>query len=307
MSTPDPIVIATNLTKQFNELVAVDHINFDVSKVECFGFLGPNGAGKTSTVKMISCISPVTEGNLLIDGKDVSSKSLAIKALLGVVSQGDNIDPGLNVMQNLIAYGRYFGLPSNSIKERSIEMLELFQLMSRMSAKTDDLSGGLRRRLLIARALLPKPIMLVLDEPTTGLDPHSRHLLWDRLRLLKSEGVSVILTTHYMDEAAFLCDRLVIMDEGRIVVEGRPDFLVDEYAGQQVIEIHAHMKQKTELLDILHRSSLPYEILGDSVFVYGENVTLPLGRTMLDAFRVIRRPGNLEDVFLRLTGKGLRE
>ena len=186
-------------------------------------------------------------------------------------------------------------------------MLELFHLMTRMSAKTDDLSGGMRRRLLIARALLTKPIMLVLDEPTTGLDPHSRHLLWDRLRFLKSEGISVILTTHHMDEAAFLCDRLVIMDEGRIVVEGSPDLLIDEYAGQQVIEIHPHMKEKIELLDILRRSSLHYEILGDSVFVYGESGTLSVVRTMLDDFRVIRRPGNLEDVFFRLTGKGLRE
>ena len=298
---------ARHLTKRFGELVAVDDISFAIYPGECFGLLGPNGAGKTSTIKMISCVSPVTEGELLVDGKDVVSEARAIKASLGVVSQGDSVDPGLNVMQNLIAYGRYFSLPRKVVRERAAEVLDLFQLTARAGAKTDELSGGMRRRLLIARSLLHEPKILVLDEPTTGLDPQSRHMVWEKLQFLKSEGVTVLLTTHYMDEAAHLCDRLVVMDEGRILVEGHPAALIEQHAGQQVVEVRAQIEEKTGLLEVLRASDLQYEDLGDSVFVYGENGVLSEAGAALDTYRVIRRPGNLEDVFLRLTGRGLRE
>ena len=301
------VISASNLTKRYGDLVAVDGIGFSVHRGECFGFLGPNGAGKTTTMKMVGCLSPVTDGELLVDGMSVGKDKRAIKSFLGVVSQSDSLDPDLNVIQNLMAYGRYFNLPRHTVKERALEVLDFFQLRAKARQRPDELSGGMRRRLLIARALLHQPRVLLLDEPTTGLDPQSRHLVWERLNLLKSQGITIILTSHYMDEAAYLCDRLVIMDHGRILVQGVPDELVHGHAGEQVVEIRAELGQKEGLLDSLRDRAIAYEDLGESVFVYGDNGALSPDAFQQDGYRVFRRAGNLEDVFLRLTGRGLRE
>ena len=301
------VISAQDLTKRYNDLTAVDGVSFTIRQRECFGFLGPNGAGKTSTMKMISCVSPVTAGELFVDGKDVNRDQRAIKSVLGVVSQADSLDPDLSVIQNLLSYGRFFNLPGDTARTRSWEALDLFQLREKAHAKPAELSGGMRRRLLIARALLNEPKILVLDEPTTGLDPQGRHLVWEKLRLLKSQGITILLTTHYMEEAAYLCDRLVVMDLGRILVEGPPAELIRRYAGDQVAEIRVGPSDKTQLMDRLEGQSLELEDRGDTVFLYGENGALSREDPNLDGYQVIRRPGNLEDVFLRLTGRGLRE
>ncbi len=303
---PENVISATNLTKRYNNLVAVDGISFAIRRKECFGFLGPNGAGKTSTMKMISCISPVTEGALWVDGKEVHRNQRAIKRVLGVVSQADSLDSDLSVIQNLLSFGRFFNLPKDTANRRAWETLELFQLKERAHDKPDELSGGLRRRLLIARALIHTPKILILDEPTTGLDPQARLFMWENLSLLKSQGVTVLLTTHYMEEASYLCDRLVVMDGGKILVEGAPTELIGSYAGEQVIEIRIGMAEKANLLAMLERQTLEFDDTGDSVFIFGKNGVLVPEKIGLEGHRVIQRPGNLEDVFLRLTGRGLR-
>lgn len=277
-----------------------------VSTGKCFGFLGPNGAGKTSVMRMISCVSPISGGELTIDGKDVESNKKAIKMNLGVVSQADSLDPNLNVSQNLMAFARYFDIPSDTAKERIEESLELFNLSGKASQMPNELSGGMRRRLLIARALLHHPSILVLDEPTTGLDPQSRHMVWDKLVQLKERGMTLILTTHYMDEAEYLCDRLVILDEGRILVEGISRELVKKYAGEKVIEIRSKYLNKQELIRILGKESIEFEDLGESIFIFATGKS-SLNLDLLQGYDVITRSANLEDVFLRLTGRGLRE
>ena len=303
-----PIVIsARNLTKRYDDLTAVDGVNFDIHRGECFGFLGPNGAGKTTTMKMIACISPVTEGELTVDGKDVRRDQRTIKSALGVVSQADSLDPDLNVLQNLLAFGRFFNLPREIAGQRAWDALELFQLRDKARQRPDSLSGGMRRRLLIARALLHEPTILVLDEPTTGLDPQSRHMMWERLRSLRSQGITILLTTHYMEEAAFLCDRLVVIDTGRILVEGSPGELVRNHAAGQVVEVQVSLDEKAGLLDRLSGRGPEVEDRGEMVYLYGEDGTLTDMEEELERYQVVRRPGNLEDVFLRLTGRGLRD
>ena len=301
------IISARNLTKHYRDLVAVDGISFAIRRGECFGFLGPNGAGKTSTMKMITCISPVTDGELLVDGKDVHHSQRAIKSVLGVVTQADSLDPGLSVIQNLLAYGRFFNLPNETASRRSWEALDLFQLREKAHQRPDALSGGMRRRLLIARALINEPSILVLDEPTTGLDPQTRHLVWEKLMHLKSQGITVLLTTHYMDEASYLCDRLVVMDAGTILVEGSPEELIHRHAGDQVVEIRMRQTEKAQLVEKLSGQGIDLEDRGDSLLLYGENGAVSLEDAGLDGYQVVKRPGNLEDVFLRLTGRGLRE
>ncbi len=305
--TSSPVVSAQNLTKHYRDLVAVNGISFAIQRGVCFGFLGPNGAGKTSTMKMITCISPVTSGELWVDGKSVRSEQRAIKLVLGVVSQADSLDPDLSVLQNLLAYGRFFNLPADVARARAWEALDLFQLREKAHQRPDALSGGMRRRLLIARALLHRPRILVLDEPTTGLDPQTRLLVWDKLLQLKSSGITILLTTHYMEEAAYLCDRLVVMDFGRILVEGTPQELVRQHVGEQVVEVRAGQQEKRQLMDMLHGRGLAFEDRGDSVFLYQQDGALLSEFEGQNGFQVIRRPGNLEDVFLRLTGRGLRE
>ena len=301
------VITAQNFTKRFRDVVAVDGIDFAIDRGECFGFLGPNGAGKTTIMKMIGCISPVTGGELWVDGKSVVRDQRAIKAQLGVVSQADSLDPDLSVIQNLVAYGRFFNLPGKTAEARIWEALDLFQLRGKAHQRPDELSGGMRRRLLIARALLNQPKILLLDEPTTGLDPQSRHLVWEKLGHLKAQGITIFLTTHNIEEAAYLCDRLVVMDLGRVLVEGPPQELTRMHAGEEVLEILASQDRKVALLDMVRGKGLKFEDTGDSVLVYGEDGDLSVADDWLDGSQVIKRPANLEDVFLRLTGRGLRE
>ena len=309
METP-VVISAENLTKRYADLVAVDGITFAIHGGECFGILGPNGAGKTSIMKMISCMSPVTAGELWVDGKRVDRDQRAIKSQLGVVSQADSLDPGLSVLQNLLAYGRFYGLPAERARERAWAALDLFQLSDKAHQEPDELSGGMRRRLLIGRALLHDPKILVLDEPTTGLDPQSRHMVWDRLISLRRQGITILLTTHYMEEAAYLCDRLVIMDQGRILVEGSPDELVQAHAAGQVVQVRVEAEARRELVERLRSKGVRVEDAGDGVMLYGEDGHLAHVEAVLadmEVMQVTRRPGNLEDVFLKLTGRGLRD
>ena len=306
METP-VVISADKLTKRYADLVAVDEITFTIHSGECFGFLGPNGAGKTSIMKMITCVSPVTSGELWVDGKNVDREKRAIKSQLGVVSQADSLDPDLSVLQNLLAYGRFYGLRSDKARERAWAALDMFQLRDKAYQEPDELSGGMRRRLLIGRALLHEPKILVLDEPTTGLDPQTRLLVWDRLITLRRQGITILLTTHYMEEAAYLCDRLVIMDLGRILVEGSPDELVQEHAAAEVVQIRVPEDERRELAEKLRGKGVEVEETGDGVMLFGEDGRLAQVESVLDGMQVTRRPGNLEDVFLRLTGRVLRD
>ena len=301
------VISASSLTKRYGSLAAVDGISFSIHEGECFGFLGPNGAGKTSTMKMVSCTSPVTDGELWVDGKDVRNDQRAIKSVLGVVSQADSLDPDLSVIQNLLSFGRFFNLPKKNASLRSWEALDLFQLRERAYARPDELSGGMRRRLLIARALIHEPKILVLDEPTTGLDPQTRLLVWEKLQALKAQGITILLTTHYMEEASYLCDRLVVMDSGRILVEGSPAELIRTHAGEQVVEIRVSLMEKAQLMDRLREQAIEFDDWGNSLFLFGEDGVVSSREIGVDEQQIIRRPGNLEDVFLRLTGRGLRE
>jgi len=304
------IIRARKLLKRFDGFTAVDGIDFSVRRGECFGFLGPNGAGKTTTVRMISCVSPVTEGELVVDGLDVRRESRRIKSILGVVPQEDNLDPDLSVRQNLAVYARYFDMPKELANERIDESLALFQLEEKQREPIWALSTGLKRRLTIARGLINQPKILVLDEPTTGLDPQARHLVWQKLRSLKEQGVTMLLCTHYMEEASHLCDRLVIMHQGRILVEGSPAGLVEEYAGREVAEVRVSGPQRERVLaEMASRPGLTVEEVEDILYIYART---PDGRAqmadlIMDAESVAYHQANLEDVFLRLTGRGLVE
>jgi len=304
------IIRARKLLKRFDGFTAVDGIDFSVRRGECFGFLGPNGAGKTTTVRMISCVSPVTEGELVVDGLDVRRESRRIKSILGVVPQEDNLDPDLSVRQNLAVYARYFDMPKELANERIDESLALFQLEEKQREPIWALSTGLKRRLTIARGLINQPKILVLDEPTTGLDPQARHLVWQKLRSLKEQGVTMLLCTHYMEEASHLCDRLVIMHQGRILVEGSPARLVEEHAGREVAEVRVSGPQRERVLaEMASRPGLTVEEVEDVLYIYART---PDGRAqmadlIMGAESVAYHQANLEDVFLRLTGRGLVE
>jgi len=301
------IIAARALTKRYGDFTAVDGISFSVQRGECFGFLGPNGAGKTTTIRMITGVSPVTDGSLAVDGMHAQVDARGIKSILGVVPQDDNLDLELTVRQNLRAYARYFDLPKQVAEARIDEILTFFQLADRQKDRIDALSGGLKRRLTVARGLLNSPKILVLDEPTTGLDPQARHMVWQKLRSLRSQGVTMLLTTHYMEEAAHLCDRLVILDQGRIIAEGTPAELISAHAGRDVIEVHATPDERLAVLRYLEgRQGVMVEEGGDILYVYsdGQNGFNPASLRDL-AERVIYRNANLEDVFLKLTGRGL--
>ena len=300
-------VRARNLIKRYGELTAVNSINFDILEGECFGFLGPNGAGKTSTMKMMSCVSPVNGGELVVHGMDVRRDQRKIKYELGIVSQSDSLDPDLSVLQNLLTYSRYFNMPRKLAQERAWESLRQFQLEEKAYHPIDELSGGMRRRLLIARAMLHDPRILVLDEPTTGLDPQARLLVWDKLAMLKSRGITILLTTHYMDEAAHLCDRLVVIDQGNVLVEGAPRSLVHEHVGDQVVELRVNPIHMAGVVQSLTSEGMEFEYGGDSLYFYGDNGAGLRDNASLNGYEIIQRPGNLEDLFLRLTGRGLRE
>ena len=310
-ATPVPALIhARSLTKRFGEFVAVDGIDFDVATGESFGFLGPNGAGKTSTMRMIGAVSPVSDGTLTVLGLDPRTNGPQIRARLGVVPQQDTLDTELTVRENLTLYGRYFGLSRAECARRADELLEFAQLAERADEPVEPLSGGLKRRLTIARALINEPDLLLLDEPTTGLDPQARHLLWDRLYRLKQRGVTLVLTTHYMDEAEQLCDRLVVMDKAKIVAEGSPRELIDRYSTKEVTELRFPPGVQDSLDGKLDGLADRIEKLADRVLLYaddGDAVAVAAHECGLEPETVLVRRSTLEDVFLRLTGRSLIE
>ncbi len=305
---------AKALTKRFGSYLAVDGIDFAVSPGEVFGFLGPNGAGKTTTMRMIACVSPRTDGYLSVLGLDPHAHGADIRGRIGVIPQEDNLDLELSVWDNLVIYGRYFGLPMSEIRSRATELLEFARLADRRDSRVDPLSGGMKRRLTIARGLINRPELLLLDEPTTGLDPQARHLLWERLYRLKRDGVTLVLTTHYMDEAEQLCDRLVIMDEGRIAAEGSPRELIDRYCTREVVELRYNTPDlQAAAVPGLERLGDGLQVtvdpLPDRVLVYadrGEDVVAPL-TSAAEPESVLVRRSSLEDVFLRLTGRTLED
>jgi lipooligosaccharide transport system ATP-binding protein len=305
------LVSARKLTKRFGEFTAVDGIDVTVERGEAFGFLGPNGAGKSSTMRMIACVAPVTSGELHILGLDPATHGPQIRARLGVVPQQDNLDLELTVRENLYIYGRYFGLSRAALKPKIAELLDFAQLTERAKAKVEPLSGGMKRRLTIARSLINDPDLLLLDEPTTGLDPQARHVLWDRLYRLKQDGVTLVLTTHYMDEAEQLCDRLVVMDGGRIVAEGSPRTLIAAHSSREVAELRfaadANLAAATVLIP-LFGDQARVEALPDRVLLYvddGEAALVRAHDSGLSPVSSLVRRSTLEDVFLRLTGRSL--
>jgi lipooligosaccharide transport system ATP-binding protein len=304
----EPLIHARGLTKRFGTFTAVDAIDFDVAPGESFGFLGPNGAGKTSAMRMIACVSPVTEGTLRILDLDPASDGARIRGRLGVVPQQDTLDTELSVRDNLVIYGRYFGLTRAEAGRRAGDLLEFAQLAERANDKVEPLSGGMKRRLTIARALINEPSILLLDEPTTGLDPQARHLLWERLYRLKQQGVTLVLTTHYMDEAEQLCDRLVVLDKARIVAAGSPRSLIQQWSTREVTEMRFPVGVQETLGGSLDGLGERVELLPDRVLVYsddGEAVAVAVhGRGLVPETVLVRR-SSLEDVFLRLTGRSL--
>ncbi|MEQ8171517.1 MAG: ATP-binding cassette domain-containing protein [Candidatus Eremiobacterota bacterium] len=307
MTSEKTVVTGKKLTKKYNDFTAVDSIDFEVLPGECFGFLGPNGAGKTSTMKMIYGFSPVTDGELTVLGLNVRFNIREIKGRLGVVPQEDNLDPDLNVLKNLLVYARYFDIPGKTAMETARENLELFQLWDRRHSRIRELSGGMKRRLVIARALINRPELLILDEPTTGLDPQARHLVWQKLRHLRRQGTTMILTTHYMDEATQLCDRLVVMDKGKILALASPQKLIDTYVKPEVLELHMNEEIKGDILKKLPEN-LQTEDIGDTLYIYCNDAN-SLRQTMFlkGVDRVLQRSATMEDVFLKLAGHTLNE
>jgi lipooligosaccharide transport system ATP-binding protein len=310
-SNGTPLIQARNLVKRFDDFVAVDSIDFDLQRGEAFGFLGPNGAGKTSTMRMIGCVSPVTEGSLTVLGLDPARDGSKIRARLGVVPQQDTLDMELTVRENIVIYGRYFGLSRKDLGPRADELLDFVELTERANDKVEPLSGGMKRRLTIARSLVNDPEVLLLDEPTTGLDPQARHVVWDRLYRLKRQGVTLLLTTHYMDEAEQLCDRLVVMDRGKIVAEGSPRDLIARYSTREVVELRFDDGRRPDDLSYWTDGLVDrIEMLPDRVLLYaadGDAATHGLHERGLVPESVLVRRSTLEDVFLHLTGRSLIE
>ena len=308
MATEQPLIQARGLVKRFGGFTAVDGIDVEVQPGEAFGFLGPNGAGKSSTMRMIGCVSPPTGGELRILGMDPRRDGPAIRARLGVCPQTDNLDPELTVRENLTTYARYFGIPRKVARERAAELLDFVQLTERANSKVEPLSGGMKRRLTIARALVNEPEIVLLDEPTTGLDPQARHLVWERLFRLKQQGVTLVLTTHYMDEAEQLCDRLVVMDGGRIVAEGSPRTLIERYSTREVVELRFPTESQQEFAGKLTGIADRTEVLPDRILLYVDNGDAALAevhaRALVPTSSLVRR-SSLEDVFLHLTGRTL--
>ena len=301
------MIEAHGLTKRYGDFIAVDGIDFAVARGETFGFLGPNGAGKSSTMRMIGAVSPASGGTLRVLGQDPEHDGSEIRQRLGVVPQEDNLDLELDVGENLLVYGRFFGLARDEIRRRSDELLEFVQLTDRRDARVDSLSGGMKRRLTIARALVNTPELMLLDEPTTGLDPQARHALWDRLYRLKQQGVTLVLTTHYMDEAEQLCDRLVIMDQAKIVAEGSPRELIEQFVEREVVELRFGTQNGRPALDDLGDH---VEVLQDRIVIGaddGDAVVDQVHARGLHPETVLVRRSTLEDVFLRLTGRSLND
>lgn len=307
---PESLISARGLTKKYGDFTAVDAIDFDVAKGESFGLLGPNGAGKSTTMRIIAATSQRSSGSITILGRDPEEHGPQIRAHLGVVPQQDNLDGELTVSENLFIYGRYFGLSKKFIRNKIEELLDFAQLQDKRDAKVEALSGGMKRRLTIARALVSEPDILMLDEPTTGLDPQARHILWDRLFRLKEIGVTLVITTHFMDEAEQLCDRLVVMDKGKIMAEGSPLELIKQYSTKEVLEVRFGSDRNKEVAPILREMCSRIEELPDRILMYVED-----GEALLEAITAKKlhpttslvRRSSLEDVFLRLTGRSLIE
>ncbi|TYL52582.1 ABC transporter ATP-binding protein [Agromyces mariniharenae] len=307
---PAPVIVARNLVKRYGDFAAVDGISFEVAPGESFGLLGPNGAGKSTTMRMVGAVSTRTSGELEVVGLDPDVHGPEIRSQLGVVPQSDNLDTELRVRENLLVYGRYFGLPSRLVATRADELLAFAQLADKGKAKVDSLSGGMKRRLTIARALINDPRVLLLDEPTTGLDPQARHILWDRLFRLKEQGTTLLLTTHYMDEAEQLCDRLVVVDKGAIMAEGTPAELIRRYSSREVLEVRFGSDRNSEVAPRLEGIGDRMEVLPDRILVYsddGESELVRITEAGLHPLTSLVRRSSLEDVFLRLTGRSLIE
>jgi lipooligosaccharide transport system ATP-binding protein len=304
------VIAASELVKRYGDFAAVDGISFEVAPGESFGLLGPNGAGKSTTMRMVGAVSTRTSGSPTVLGLDPDDYGPEIRSRIGVVPQQDNLDNELRVRENLLTYGRYFGLPRRLVAERADELLQFAQLADRASAKVDELSGGMKRRLTIARALINDPRILLLDEPTTGLDPQARHILWDRLFRLKEQGPTLLLTTHYMDEAEQLCDRLVVVDHGRIMAEGSPASLIRSYSTREVLEVRFGSDRNADAAAALAGLGDRLEVLPDRVLVYADDGEAALAEVVargLQPLTSLVRRSSLEDVFLRLTGRSLIE
>jgi lipooligosaccharide transport system ATP-binding protein len=302
------LVSAKDLRKNYGSLTAVDGISFEIQEGECFGFLGPNGAGKTTTVKMIHCVSPVTSGTLIVNGLPAHINNRALKKVTGIIPQEITLDVDLTVYENLIIFAKFFDIPKREAKKRIAELLHFVELEAKRNSKISELSTGMKRRLLVARALLNRPKLIVADEPTTGLDPQARHLIWQRLRQLKSEGVTLILTTQYMEEAQQLCDRIVVMHQGKILKEGVPSKLVAEQIGREVVEVRVPKEEDERIVGQLTEFSSGHERVGDTLYFYcrdGQGLMRKL--VELDLHNYLTRPATLEDVFLKLTGRSLIE
>ncbi|WP_416902905.1 ABC transporter ATP-binding protein [Micromonospora echinospora] len=306
--TAEVLIRARGLVKRFGDFTAVDGIDVDVHAGEAFGFLGPNGAGKSSTMRMVGCISPPSDGELRILGMDPVRDGPAIRARLGVCPQLDNLDPELTVRENLTTYARYFGIPRRVARDRAAELLDFVQLAERADSRVEPLSGGMKRRLTIARVLVNEPEIVLLDEPTTGLDPQARHLVWERLFRLKQQGVTLVLTTHYMDEAEQLCDRLVVMDGGRIAAEGAPRALIERYSTREVVELRFAAESQEAFAGKLDDIGERVEVLPDRVLLYvahGDDAVAEVHARGFTPASVLVRRSSLEDVFLHLTGRTL--
>ena len=307
---PSPVIAAHLLTKKYKDFAAVDGISFEIAPGESFGFLGPNGAGKSTTMRMVGAVSTRTSGSLEILGLDPNEHGPEIRSQLGVVPQQDNLDMELRVRDNLIVYGRYFGINASTCAAKADELLEFAQLSDRKKSRVDDLSGGMKRRLTIARSLMNDPRVLLLDEPTTGLDPQARHILWDRLFRLKEQGTTLVLTTHYMDEAEQLCDRIVVVDKGTIMAEGAPADLIRTYSTREVLELRFGSDNNATVATQVVGIGDRIEVLPDRILIYSNDGDSDLDRILAQGFTPITtlvRRSSLEDVFLRLTGRSLIE
>jgi lipooligosaccharide transport system ATP-binding protein len=301
------VVSARGLVKKYGDLVAVDHIDLQIDKGEVFGFLGPNGAGKSTAMHMIQGTSPLTAGRLEVLGMDITARAKEVKALIGVAPQENNLDPDFTVLRNLTSYARYFGIPPAQAKKRALELLDMMQLTEKKDTEIEHLSGGMKRRLIMARALINDPQLLILDEPTTGLDPQARHLIWDKIRDLRKRGTTIILTTHYMDEAEQLCDRLVIMEKGKFLLEGVPKELIEDQVGSCVMEVIDPHGQGIE--DYLAATGGQVERSADRIYLYSrqcQTIQSEFKRRFPDVYSTVR-PSTLEDVYLKLTGRRLKD
>ena len=302
-----PIIRVKNALKRYGSLVAVAGIDLVVEEGECFGLLGPNGAGKTSLIRMIIAASPLSGGSIWVDSSDITKDPSRIKAKIGVVPQEENLDPDLTVLQNLITFARYFGIPKAEAKQRALANLRLFELDGRQHAKIDELSSGMKRRLLIARALINQPRLLILDEPTIGLDPQTKHLVWQKLRSFRAQGVTLLLCTQNMEEAWYLCDRVAIMNEGKVIDTGEPQELLARYGGKSVLEARPRPEARDFVLQELTRAGLEWQAVEDTLYIFQDSNQVVEG-SFLEVLNILSQHiPTLEDVFLRLTGRSLRE